>query len=55
MRGFRFRTAWLFLQVYGLLLSNVDAVYIEDYDGPAMLNFRPFNVTASSLYYWVGS
>ncbi|KAJ5113019.1 hypothetical protein N7456_001553 [Penicillium angulare] len=45
-----FQTTWVML--FGIVIT----VAATSTDGsPALLNFRPFNVTLSSLYFWVGS
>lgn len=51
MRGFR--TAWFLL--FGISFTAAAASTDDTDDSPAELNFRPFNVTLSTLYYWVGS
>ncbi|KAF3394145.1 hypothetical protein F1880_005526 [Penicillium rolfsii] len=44
------QTAWFL--VFGIVITVAAA---STRDSPAILNFRPSNVTLSSLYYWVGS
>ncbi|KAJ5703238.1 hypothetical protein N7488_010786 [Penicillium malachiteum] len=51
MRGFQ--TAWFLL--FSVAVTAAATSTDDTDDSPAMLNFRPFNVTLSSLYYWVGS
>ncbi|KAJ6031189.1 hypothetical protein N7540_001921 [Penicillium herquei] len=51
MRGFQ--TAWFLL--FGIAVTAAATSTDDTDDSPAILNFRPFNVTLSSLYYWVGS